>query len=975
MSESKSAPFMIVGAVQELTENNQSQQLIAFKQADDSDFYKAIAYVGNDKELIKSIAERFAGKNEFWIQPKALYDSFKGLKPFIEKVLSAEKKIDLKQDLSDLAVIEDASLKKAWESLFYVLIMDGPSEMVAHLQHLIRIAFLQQKMISNGGNHTTEFNRISWRRLYVQLPNPPFPLRRAVQPDLPTSSTDSDDSSAQDCVEDIPSREDIFKAREEIVRLHKMQLVRKKSELQSFEAFKASFEDIQNEDIESGTSPDRPEVKAEDQYEKYLEEQKLTLLDQKSQQSLSSDTRKTLSTIGFDTSRVDVMETVAFLDQELAYTPALTSEDLSFQNEEMMLQIGTELIAINLVNLLQGLCSDSKPMDHCKLLAHLLQKNWEKSRVQVSGIGRAYVISQELKEYKATELAHSEPIMAGEVKEKTHRNLKRSETTFETSTEQSETTETDTRTSERLSLNKATNDQLQSYSSLEAGLNVSAGFGPVSVSASLNYATASAEASANASAISSAKETTERAVRRVEETVRERKMFTTINEVETTNLHRIDNTGNNAQNGFYYWINKVYTNQVMQIGKRLMLECIIPEPAAFYVYCKAIQPKEGQAISKPIHPGQQTFGGTTSPLKSFKDLTRSNYHQWVSMYEVMEATSPPDEFYTTAKSYSMSYQPGANLWNDKHYSDLTVKQGYEAIIGKLNLKFSSGSGRYIHGFLGNRSWYGSTGFQTTLTLDKERDIVPLAFRGKFGEYAMTVEVKCQLTEEGYNKWRIDTYNAIVQGYQRQLEAYESAAAALDIEAGINIEGQNPLYNRKTIEDELKKWSIGFMTGKYFTEFDAMKRAANAYPELDYAEAEKEGKEIRFFEQAVEWQNMTYKFYPYFWGAKNRWTVLKSLDDSDSLFRDFLRSGAVRVVFPVRPEFTAAILHYLDTQEIWEGEDLPVIGDDLYVSIIDEIKDAETNSDAIPVGDPWETTVPTSMVMITDDVPSDLPGSV
>jgi len=99
-----------------------------------------------------------------------------------------------------------------------------------------------------------------------------------------------------------------------------------------------------------------------------------------------------------------------------------------------------------------------------------------------------------------------------------------------------------------------------------------------------------------------------------------------------------------------------------------------------------------------------------------------------------------------------------------------------------------------------------------------------------------------------------------------------------------------------------------------------------------------------------------------------------LNDADSKFTDFIQTGYARVVVPVHPKFTEAILHYLNTGAIWKGEQLPAIDDEMYLSIVEEIKEAETNELGTPVGTPWETEVPTNMVFLSDTIPSDLPGS-
>jgi hypothetical protein len=129
--------------------------------------------------------------------------------------------------------------------------------------------------------------------------------------------------------------------------------------------------------------------------------------------------------------------------------------------------------------------------------------------------------------------------------------------------------------------------------------------------------------------------------------------------------------------------------------------------------------------------------------------------------------------------------------------------------------------------------------------------------------------------------------------------------------------------------------------------------------------------VRFFEQAFEWEHIIYFFYPYFWGWKKAWDQRMLLDDVDPLFADFLRAGAARVVFPVRPGFEVAILHYLETGEIWNGGPPPDLTSPMYVSIVKEIEEATgAPGDEVPVGDPWEVHLPTTLVRLrpNDDLP-------
>ncbi len=138
----------------------------------------------------------------------------------------------------------------------------------------------------------------------------------------------------------------------------------------------------------------------------------------------------------------------------------------------------------------------------------------------------------------------------------------------------------------------------------------------------------------------------------------------------------------------------------------------------------------------------------------------------------------------------------------------------------------------------------------------------------------------------------------------------------------------------------------------------------AFPEVDFGEARDEGVVVQFFEQAFEWPQMTYTFYPYFWGRKPRWVTTSQLDDPDPQFAAFLQAGAARVLVPVRPGFEDAALHFLATGNVWNGGPVPQVGDELYLSLAREITEAQNAAaGGDPVGKPWEVRVPTSLVWL------------
>ncbi|WP_435524630.1 hypothetical protein [Chryseobacterium indoltheticum] len=120
--------------------------------------------------------------------------------------------------------------------------------------------------------------------------------------------------------------------------------------------------------------------------------------------------------------------------------------------------------------------------------------------------------------------------------------------------------------------------------------------------------------------------------------------------------------------------------------------------------------------------------------------------------------------------------------------------------------------------------------------------------------------------------------------------------------------------------------------------------------------------VKFMEQAFEWDIMSYYFYPYYWGNRNNWDKMYQFDDNDPTFRAFMQSGMARVIVTVRPGFEEAVRHFLATGQIWNGGEVPVIDDPLFLSIVDEMRSALGKKQ----GEPWREKIPTSLTILQAD---------
>jgi 2-polyprenyl-6-methoxyphenol hydroxylase-like FAD-dependent oxidoreductase len=107
--------------------------------------------------------------------------------------------------------------------------------------------------------------------------------------------------------------------------------------------------------------------------------------------------------------------------------------------------------------------------------------------------------------------------------------------------------------------------------------------------------------------------------------------------------------------------------------------------------------------------------------------------------------------------------------------------------------------------------------------------------------------------------------------------------------------------------------------------------------------------------------MSYIFYPYFYGDESNWKDLfQKQEPADYIFQAFLQSGMARAIIPVREGFEYAVMWYMETGELWNGQDM--IADtenELYVSIDEELRAPKIEV----VEDTWETRLPTSLTII------------
>lgn len=610
------------------------------------------------------------------------------------------------------------------------------------------------------------------------------------------------------------------------------------------------------------------------------------------------------------------------------------------------------------------------------------------------GIQEYRRVEQTLCCYVPGEVSHIENIMAKEYKEKSTRNLLRTEYSTEYTSETEIENINDTTTTERNEISTEIAKELQKDKSFDISGSVSVSkdskvYGSITANVSSGYTSNNSSSLSNTEAKNYAKEITERALERVVQKTTEKRTYKMIKEYEENNKHGFDNrNGEKHVTGVYRWVDKIYDNQLINYGKRLMLESNLPHPALFYKKALLWKSKtEETAAIKLTAPKTLAELG----LDSASDLTNEN------------ANVAATEYATSITGFELQTQyisvdiPLTEVENNTYsqtqtQSSIVIPEGFVAEridgVGSLNYKTKAGSAYIQFDFSGYKSYNGDWSDKGTKNFDYHFVLNPnlagsisfvISYR-RANSFSGSFKVKCVSNPSLLIEWQEETYLALQTAYQAKLDKYneelklQQAALIAENDQANNENYSNPALNRLIEERELKRICIEMMSkpycydfGKDFNECKTFtcktacgENEAMVPQVVQNEELEKYAEFIKFFETAFQWEIFSYIFYPYYYNPKCEWPELLQLKNDDTIFEAFLQSGMAKVLVPVRPQYEKAVMHYMETGEIYtDGNLVPETEDDRYLSLLAELGDQDEQK----VEGTWQTSVPSTLTII------------
>ena len=533
---------------------------------------------------------------------------------------------------------------------------------------------------------------------------------------------------------------------------------------------------------------------------------------------------------------------------------------------------------------------------------------------------------------------------------------------------------------EKTELAQATESQSRHSRQLGLNTSVSASYGIVTFTAGAQLST-SDEASQSAKASTMhAKEVTSKASSRVR---KERKVtITTTTETgqQETTTRSLSNDTPDAMRIDYYSMMRRWRVRLLQYGLRQTYDLGIPEPGATlrrpYQELAALRRQLGK-FEFPV-PHTDIVTDVKAGLKE----TQPHYLVLAERYGA-QAPLPPQPHPPLFPTGGNTFGGGDVTWE----MTFDVKEGYRITSIDATIRATSPTGKgFSIVLLGSDFDYppgqGDKTWGPMRLNVKNRPDVPFLEHAEGPQkiiFAMsdtkTISVQLQVniepTPQAKERWQAEVWNILYNAAQNQYYTAQQELAGRIAVLEQSIAGGDTLTLRQEEREEVMKgvlrWLLGpafdFMpndvrelfdiNGTSLKARDGRSGAAFFGSELNLSPAGwstmfQYQEMVVFLQQAIEWENLLYICYPYFWDVPDAWDFARGLTHPDSTRQQFLRSGSARVVLTVRPGYEQAFAAFLDTG----NKDAALSPGHPYLTIGNELRAyAQANYPGIPPANP------------------------
>ena len=595
-------------------------------------------------------------------------------------------------------------------------------------------------------------------------------------------------------------------------------------------------------------------------------------------------------------------------------------------------------------------------------------------QVKVSPIGRLHL--ERLEMYTAGvergELVFTVPMAPGETVTVSHKEWSTSSQTYEDIVQDAFESYSERGVAEKTDASMSTQNETKHADALNFGATLTGSYGPVSLTTTLGLNNSNETHDSLSSSVRQNKEVTEKASARARQEHKVSIKLESSKGTEDTSFRTITNPGANARRIDYYKMMRKWKTDLFRYGLRMTYDLAIPTPGVrLWARWRRIA-----AIDAEL---QVPFVFALQP----QDLSTLNYVAEGAKAGALNLPDLPDE----QVKLHLTNTIGPIAEGDRHTMgyfkfEFDVPAGYEFLAATATAHINRWVGEPWHfrWYSGFTTYNEPPAFTLTEAIGDFRD-----FKGATGHLtgvcmyqtilgaALELEVTCSRTHAVYLDWRRRVWEAIQAAARTQ---YQERMARLQAERDRlwrELTAKDTLSLRRIEREEMLRlvmlWLLGPASGytnapgSVQTTIDRL--LANEQFHLsgkpgpvadsptftgvsgaDWSEAILFGELVKFVQQAVEWENLLYFPYAYFWGSENQGRDKLLFECADPEHQRFLRAGYMRVVLTIRPSYEEDFTRLVETGSLQGGGSSP------YLPIAQEIANfARTNYMGIPPANP------------------------
>jgi hypothetical protein len=562
------------------------------------------------------------------------------------------------------------------------------------------------------------------------------------------------------------------------------------------------------------------------------------------------------------------------------------------------------------------------------------------------------------------ELAHSVPLAPGETVNISHKEWSVSEKEFEEIVHDYFEGYSEEGVAEKTDIAMSNDSQSQHSTALNLGASLSASYASVTLSTSFGYNTASNDSQSRKDSRNHSMAITKKASARTKKDHKVTFKVTSVAGSEDQSVRVISNpSATDSMRIDYFQLARKWKMDLLRYGLRMTYDIVIPNPGSGIV--KLVQDVKSleAMINTPFTFTLPLTAITYNSLATDPDAI-SNYDQLAAQFNA-NVTAPPE----ARKYVNVHKEPPSGNYDEVRFDsvEFDIDPNYYIYQFHLETNFERNSGdtrSYLKMLDGASIENGITALIGT------SGHLSLSFEFQYIYYfAINITFSCRPKVQMLLDWRLQAWNQIRQAaeddYAKSVQSYKDQQSKLLQE----IADFDALTLRRMEQEEIMKGVLRWLLGPefYLVPFNIASLFGqdsndpdatdvldpNRLSDAEWMNVMEYGEFIKYLHNAIEWENVLYFTYPYFWDDNKLWDFKKFLYHPDATHRMFLRSGAARVVLTIRPGFEASF-----TSLIESGSFGGLPGSHPYVTIAQEIQDyAKTNYPGFPPANPEQNARP------------------